>query len=217
MSTFSLSSSSDSTTLAVPKLRDDGSNWSDYEPRIRKAMGAKALWRHVEGTAVAPKPYTEKNGVLLLADGNTPATDEQIEAKESKIIEFEKRGYLAQHILLSTTSPRLGAKIKDLATADEMWKIVKDDATNKSTLHLLDAEEQLQSMKLAENEDAKTHLAELKEHFQLMLQCRDNLIKMGSVMLDTRFNIIIMSSLPDSYRPTLQTITAAERASKLSG
>jgi len=22
----------------------------DYEPRIRKAMGAKALWRHVEGT-----------------------------------------------------------------------------------------------------------------------------------------------------------------------
>src|SRR5882762_8113715 len=114
-------------------------------------------------------------------------------------------------------SPRLGAKIKDLTTAEEMWKIVKDDATNKSTLHLLDAEEQLQSMKLAENEDAKTHLAELKEHFQLMLQRRDNLIKMGSVMLDTRFNIIIMSSLPDSYRPTLQTITAAERASKLSG
>ena len=36
-------------------------------------------------------------------------------------------------------------------------------------------------------------------------------------MLDTRFNIIIMSSLPESYRPTLQTITAAERASKLSG
>src|ERR1700679_2347366 len=49
------------------------------------------------------------------------------------------------------------------------------------------------------------------------LQRRDNLIKMGSTMSETRFNIIIMSSLPDSYRPTLQTITAAERASKLSG
>jgi len=83
-------------------------------------MGAKALWRHVEGTAVAPKPYTEKDGVHLLADGKTPATDEQIE-------------------VLLTTSTRLGAKIKDLKTAEEMWTAVKDDATKKSTLHLLDA------------------------------------------------------------------------------
>src|SRR5271168_1027696 len=217
MSTFSLSSSSDSTTLAIPKLRDDGSNWSDYEPRLRKAMGAKALWRHIEGTAVAPTPYTVNDGVHLLADLTTPATDEQVEAKESKIIDFEKREYLAQHILLSTTSIRLGAKIKDLTTAEEMWKIVKEDATQKSTLHLLDAEEQLQSMKLSDNGDSKTHLTELKQHFQLMIIRRDNLIKIGSIMSDARFNIIIMSSLPDSYRPTLQTITAAERASKLSG
>ena len=84
MSTFSLSSSSDSTTLAIPKLHDNGSNWSDYKPRIRKAMGAKALWRHVEGTALVPKLFTVKDGVHLLADLRTPASDEQIEAKESK-------------------------------------------------------------------------------------------------------------------------------------
>ena len=40
---------------------------------------------------------------------------------------------------------------------------------------------------------------------------------MGSVISNTHFNIIIMSSLPDLYRPTLQTITTAERASRLSG
>ena len=40
---------------------------------------------------------------------------------------------------------------------------------------------------------------------------------MGSVIADTHFKIIIMSSLPDSYRPTLQTITAAEKATRLSG
>ena len=180
-------------------------------------MGAKALLRHIEGTAVAPKPFTVKDGVHLLADLKTPATDEQVEAKESKIIEFEKREYLAQHIILSTTSTRLGAKIKNMTSAKDMWKVVKEDATKKSTLHLLDAEEQLQSMKLTDNEDSKTHLTELKQHFQLLIQRRDNLIQMGSTMSDTRFNIILMSSLPDSYRPTLQTITAAERASKLSG
>ena len=129
MSTFSLSSSSDSTTLAIPKLHDNGSNWLDYKPRIRKAMGVKALWRHVEGTALVPKPFTVKDGVHLLADLRTPAMDEQIEAKESKIIKFEKQEYLAQHILLSTTSTCLGAKIKDLSSTEDMWKIVKDDAT----------------------------------------------------------------------------------------
>ena len=49
-----------------------------------------------------------------------------------------------------------------------------------------------------------------------MLQQHDNLIKIGSTMSETQFNIIIMSSLPESYCPTLQTITAMERA-KLSG
>ena len=33
---------------------------------------------------------------------------------------------------------------------------------------------------------------------------------MGSTLSDSQYNIIIMSSLPESYRPTLQTITAAE-------
>ena len=77
-------------SLQVPKLRDDGSNWSDYEPRIQKAMGSKGLWRHVEGTAIAPKLYTVVAGVPVLSDRTTPVMEEQIEAKEAKIGEFEK-------------------------------------------------------------------------------------------------------------------------------
>ena len=215
MSTVTMSSNSESTSLAVPKLRDDGSNWADYEPRLRKAMGSKGLWRHVEGTAVAPKPYVVADGTPVLSDGKTPATDEQIETKEIRMADYEKREYLAQHIILSTTSVRLGAKIKSLDTAKGMWDMVKEDATTKSTLYLLDAEDQLASMKLVENDDPKAHLVELKHHFQLMTQRRDNLIQMGSTIADSRYKTIIMSSLPESYQPTLQTITAAERANKL--
>ena len=40
---------------------------------------------------------------------------------------------------------------------------------------------------------------------------------MGSTISDSCYNTIIMSSLPESYRPTLQTITAAEWASTLLG
>jgi gag-polypeptide of LTR copia-type len=115
------------------------------------------------------------------------------------MIEFKKREYLARHILMSTTLMHLGNKIKGLLTAKDMWKVVKDDATSKSTLFLLDAENQLSSMKLADNDDPKTHLSESKQHFQLMLQHHNNLIKIGSIMSENYFNIIIMSSLPEFY------------------
>ena len=83
MTSLTLNSNPDSTNLSVPKLRDDGSNWADYSPRIQKAMGSKGLWRHVEGTAVVPKPYTLVNGVSVISDGKTPVTEEQIEARET--------------------------------------------------------------------------------------------------------------------------------------
>ena len=41
MNNLITSSSPDTTTLAVPELRDDGSNWSDYEPHIQTAMGPR--------------------------------------------------------------------------------------------------------------------------------------------------------------------------------
>ena len=96
-----------------------------------------------------------------------------------------------------------------------MWDIVKTDAMLKSTLYILDAEDQLSSMKLEDNEGPATHLSELKQHFQLMLQRHENLMKMGSVISETRLNTMTMLSLPESYRPTLQTITASEQASTL--
>ena len=152
--------------------------------------------------------------IPMLNDEKTLATENQIELKEVKILEFEKREYLARHILMSTTSTRLANKIKGLPTAEGMWKVVKEDATSKSTLYLLDAEDQLSSV--PDNSDPKIHLSELKAHFQLMLQQCDNLKKIGSTMSETHFNIMIMLSLSESYCPTLQTITTMERANKLS-
>ena len=125
--------------------------------------------------------------------------EDQIEARETKIIDYDKHEYLAQHIILSTTSTRLGNKIKNLKTSHDMWDAVKVDAMTKSTLFLLDAEDQLACMKLAENDDPKAHLTEVKQHFQLMGQRHDNLLKMGSTISDSRYNTIIMSLLPESY------------------
>ena len=86
------------------------------------------------------------SGVHLLQDGKTPATEDQIESKETKIAKYDKREYLAQHIILSTTSTRLGVKIKNMKTAKKMWDVVKMDVTSKSTLFILDAEDQISSI-----------------------------------------------------------------------
>ena len=197
-------------TLTVLKLCDDGNKWANYKPHNQRVLGPKGLWRHVEGTAIATKPYVLVAGVSVLMDRMTPAMEDQIEAKEMKIIDYNKHEYLNQHTMLSTTSTYLGNKIKNLKTLHDMWDVVKVDAMTKSTLFLLDAEDQLGSMKLVKNDDPKVHLVEVKQHFQLMGQCHNNLLKMGSTISDLHYNTIIMPSLPESYQLTLQTIMAVE-------
>ena len=80
-----------------------------------------------------------------------------------------------------------------------MWDTVKVDTTTKSTLFLLDAEDQLASMKFMENNNPKVHLVEVKQHFQLMGQQHENLLKMGSTISDLCYNTIIMLLLPELY------------------
>jgi hypothetical protein len=68
------------------------------------AMGVKWLWRHVEGKALESKRYAmDTSGDYVLAEGETLTTEEQVESKEMKIEDFEKKHYLAQHVILSTT------------------------------------------------------------------------------------------------------------------
>ena len=86
---------------------------------------------------IAPKPYALMNGVSVLSDGRTPASEGDMEARETQIIDFKKCEYFTQHIILSTTSTHLGAKIKDIKMVEEMWAAVKSNATTKSTLYLL--------------------------------------------------------------------------------
>jgi len=182
---MSLSDAS-SNSLTVPKLHDDGSNWAEYESRIRKVLGAKGVWRHVEGTAACPpRPYAIIDGEYVLSDGKTPATEDEVEAREDKIEAYERKSFLAQHIILSTTSYRLGAKIRNLNTAKEMWEVVEADATTKSTLYLIDAEDQLTTIRCHDDPDEKTHYTDLKGHFELMARRHENLLKMGSSISDT--------------------------------
>ena len=122
------------------------------------------------------------------------ATDEQLETREARIVRFEKRKYLAQHIILSATLIRLGAVIKNLKTVKEMWDKVKNDATIKSMLYLIDTEDQPASMCVTDSDDPAMHLMELRQHFELTKHY-ENLVQMVSTTSDIHFMTMIMLSL----------------------
>ena len=214
MSDIAISSSTQSS-FTIPKLRDDGSNWTDYEPRVKNALGAKGLWKHAEGRARQPVPLVDVNGVLMARGSTTqPATDDEIELAERKADDYEKNEAYAKHIILSSTSPRLSSKIKNEPTAKIMWDAVVADVKNKSTLQQLDLLELLQSMRLDEGSDATTHLAEMEAHFRIMEERRDALATMGSPVGESNFLANVLKSVPESYRPTVQTIDTTQLLTK---
>lgn len=147
------------------------------------------------------------SGVMVLSDGKTPVSEEKID-------EYDRKENTVYHVILSTTSTWLGTKVKNLKTVKKMWEEVKRDMTSKSTLFIIDVEDKLSTMKCQESSDSKTHLTKIIAHFNLMVQWKENLLQMGSLISDTHFNMIIMASLPASYSPAKQTISATEHTSK---
>ena len=121
-----MTTNTSSNTIGVPRLRDDGANWADYESKAHTAMGARGLIRHRDGTARKPVAYPEEAGIPMKAPG-IKATDKDLEEKERRFDEYEQKEYSAQHILLTTVSPRLTTAIKSLS-ASEMWKAIRTDA-----------------------------------------------------------------------------------------
>lgn len=131
--------SSTQALFTIPKLHDDRSNWTDYKPRVKNALGAKGLWKHAEGHAQQPVPLTEVDGVLIRRSStSTPATDDETESTEKKVDDYEKNKAYTKHIILSSTSPCLSSKIKNELTTGKMWSAVVTDVKNKSTLQQLD-------------------------------------------------------------------------------
>jgi hypothetical protein len=75
-------------SLTILKLHNDGSNWMDYESKAQAAMGLKGLIRHVDSIMRQPTPYIVLNGTLM-SGPSTVVTEDQIDAKEKKLDEYE--------------------------------------------------------------------------------------------------------------------------------
>ena len=102
--TINMSSSGSNNTIAVLRLRDDRSNWVDYDDRLKSALGSKGLLKYIEGMAVRPNMLAVKDGEFIVKP-RQPATDEEIEVHKKKIEDFDQKEHAARHILKSSVSP----------------------------------------------------------------------------------------------------------------
>jgi chloramphenicol O-acetyltransferase len=121
-------------------------------------------------------------------------------------MEYEQKEYLALHLILSSTSAHLSQKLLYLTTVKAMWDDVKLNVTAKSLFHQIDILNRLQTMKYSSSLDLKTHLSEVKSHFEKMTQLREHLQVMNSPISDSTYVSIIISSMPETYHPTIQTV-----------
>jgi hypothetical protein len=90
--------------------------------------------------------------------------------------------------------------------AKDMWDAVKHDATTKSSLHQVDILNQLQTMKCSSSADPKTHLAKVKAHFEKMTEYHEFLHVTKAPVTDSTYATIIISSMPNTYHPTIQMV-----------
>src|SRR5271154_4711869 len=195
-----------SSSVSVPKLQDDGSNWVDYKDKVRTALGAKGLLRHVNGTAIQPKPFKVDPVKGVVKHDGKEATEADVEAQEEKLDEFERKEYLAQHILKSTISARLSA-LAQSKNALEIWKLVEENATKRDVVQHVEVRRKMMALQYQEDSNMNAHLRKLAD-------LKDELIMIQSKMTDEEYMEIIILSIPNSFRTIL---TNACESAKFAG
>lgn len=129
--TITNGSFSTGTTLTIPKLADDGSNWVEFESKARNAMGSKGLIRYIDGTMIEPKTHRIVAGVSVMSMVTTPAvpatpatatapaiaavpavvsdtpvSEAEVEARVVVVDAFWVKEYSARHLQISVDGSR---------------------------------------------------------------------------------------------------------------
>ena len=190
----------------IPKLKDDASNWVDYKSKALMGMGSRGLMSHIEGCVTKLKLYDLLDGVAVLSDGKTKVTEEQIETHEKRIEDFETKRYLACHIMVHSIPVCLAQRVKDETNPKKMWDAIVADSEGKSVSHQVALQRWLYELKCEEGADIKAHLTEL-------IGMNQDLAAKGVTVTDDDFTALIMGSLPDSYKPLLQSVSSAAHIS----
>jgi len=177
------------------------------------AIGSRGLKRYLEGRVKQP------NGVIIIdigtaaapnmvhsINGTTIATEVEIEEAEKKLDEYEQQECTVKQTLYGSISDRRLIEIKNLTTAAEAWKKLCSLHEDKSEIVAVNRRAHLQNLRMQEGGDVRAHTSEME-------RIREELSGLGAPVNDSDFGVMLLSSLPQSYRPMVQTMLAVARQS----
>jgi len=101
------------TTL--PRLKDDGSNFTLYRQRMEKSIcGQKGYRKHLTGRAKVPKELT--------ADEKKDSS--KVDAYEDALDEYEQMESAIQALILASISETHQVRVVGATSAHEMWSVL---------------------------------------------------------------------------------------------
>jgi hypothetical protein len=195
--------------IKLPKLKDNGTNWVTYRERVMNTLTHKGLRRHVTGTAQKPDTITEENDKLYKTSDMTKLlkkelTDTEVETLEKAADEYEQKEASVREVIYETISQSMFLQIKNKQTSAQVWSKLVSIMQEKGDLIQVSILTKMQTTICLEDEDVRGHLAKMSE-------LKEQLDGMGASISDSSFAAMIRKSLPPSYRPLLQTLSASAR------
>jgi hypothetical protein len=192
--------------IRLEKLKDDGTNWVTYRERVTNTMTHKGLRRHFMGTMRKPGTMTEKDGDFYKTGdkGQKVLSEMEIEAMEKAMDEYEQKEASVREVIYETISQSMFLQIKNEPTAAKVWSKLMSIMQEKGDLIQVSILTKLQTTICLDDDDVRAHLAKMQE-------LKEQLEGMGAPVSDPSFAAMIRKSLPASYRPLLQTLSATAR------
>ncbi|TFK61431.1 hypothetical protein BDN72DRAFT_778188, partial [Pluteus cervinus] len=168
-----MSLANSSTTSAVkvvnlPKLRDDGSNWTTYKERLINAIKSKGLGRHLAGNAKKPREIVDSSNLLAL-------TEDELEKHLDSVDAFDQKQAQLRDLIYETVNRSTFLQIKDENTAKEVWEKLVSINENKGVMVRTNTLTKLQQIRYVENSSMRVHISNMTELRQRLADMGMNL------------------------------------------
>lgn len=205
-----MSSSSALKVSALPKIKEDGSNWYFVRERALVRLASKGLKQHILGLAQYPEaPVIGEDGQWF--DPENPSvkmTRAQIKDYQADFDDYDQKEAEAKDIIFDIVSKStfMNLQIDDTTTAAQAWQRLLDIYQKKTPMVRTDLRTKLASMKCLEGGNMRSHISDMRE-------LRETLAGMGASIDDEDFNTHLRLSVPPSYDNILVSLDMMSEAS----
>lgn len=177
----------ESSKTSMEKLKSG--NYDSWSFKMQSLLINLDLWDYVEGDAPTPN----------VKEATSTAPEEILNSAEIKA--WKKGDSKAKaNIVLCVENSQL-VLIKDQETSKKSWKALKDHHFKNTITNKASVLKELCTKRLSEGGNAETHLLEMEELFQ-------RLANLGKDLEEDMKVILVLQSLPDSYRPLAAALEA---------